>query len=142
MPSFSKKSRERLDTCDPRLVHLFEVVIQTDDCSIEGGARTMDEQAANILKGVSKTKDSKHVVNDVTPFSRAVDAAPYPVVWPVPGSETYVHDIGRFYYFAGRVKLIAKQLGYSIRWGGDWDGDTDFRDQTFDDLDHFELVED
>jgi peptidoglycan L-alanyl-D-glutamate endopeptidase CwlK len=31
-------------------------------------------------------------------------------------------------------------IEHHIRWGGDWDGDQDFRDQTFDDLAHFELI--
>jgi len=32
-------------------------------------------------------------------------------------------------------------MGVDLRWGGDWDGDTEVRDNGFDDLVHFEIVE-
>jgi len=64
--------------------------------------------------------------------SLAVDVAPYPIDW---------NDRERFCYFAGYVKGIAKSLGTELRWGGDWDRDTQVKDNNFDDLPHFELVE-
>lgn len=142
MPKFSQVSLDKLLTCDPRLVRLFQAVIVNYDCSIEGGARTSIEQQANVARGVSKTLDSKHVVTPEHPLSRAVDVAPYPVRWPTVGTSSYVHDIARFYVFAGVVKETARVLGLLIKWGGDWDSDGDYRDQAFDDLDHFELIED
>ena len=53
------------------------------------------------------------------------------------GSEMCIRDS-----FAGYVQGVAEQLGIKIRWGGDWDSDFDFKDQTFNDLVHFELRED
>jgi peptidoglycan L-alanyl-D-glutamate endopeptidase CwlK len=50
------------------------------------------------------------------------------------------------HYFAGYVKATAEQLKkdqlicHDIRWGGDWDSDTEVNDQTFIDLPHFELI--
>jgi len=35
----------------------------------------------------------------------------------------------------------AQSLGYPLRWGGDWDGDTETNDNRFDDLVHFELAD-
>lgn len=37
----------------------------------------------------------------------------------------------------------ADQIGLTgrIRWGGDWDRDHDVKDQTFNDLVHFEVVD-
>ena len=32
-----------------------------------------------------------------------------------------------------------EQMGIDLIWGGDWDGDTDLKDNAFDDLVHFEL---
>jgi peptidoglycan L-alanyl-D-glutamate endopeptidase CwlK len=49
-------------------------------------------------------------------------------------------DMKRFYYLAGIVKAVALARKVKIRWGGDWDGDHDFKDQTFNDLVHFELA--
>jgi peptidoglycan L-alanyl-D-glutamate endopeptidase CwlK len=142
MPSFGEVSRDRLDTCDTRLIAVFEEVVKTYDCSIEGGGRTLEEQEANVAKGVSKTLESKHVITPLHPLSRAVDAAPFPVIWPNSKQASYVHDVGRFYHFAGYVKKVAEMLNIKLRWGGDWDSDGDYRDQVFDDLDHYELIED
>ena len=60
----------------------------------------------------------------------ALDVCPYPIDW---------NDKDRFYNFAGLVKGIAISMDIKIRWGGDWDGDNDLKDQTFFDLPHFEL---
>ncbi len=72
--------------------------------------------------------DGKH--NTVP--SSAVDVTPYPVVWD---------DRERQTLFAGFVLATAKAMDIDLRWGGDWDRDTEVRDNTFDDLVHFEIVE-
>lgn len=117
-------------------------VVQNYDCAIIQGARTAAEQAENVRKGVSKTLDSKHVTSADFPLARAVDVAPYPVIWPTAAMTRaeYAHAVGRFYHFACFVQLRAKAMGIALRWGGDWDSDLDFFDQTFDDLPHYELV--
>lgn len=130
MPHFSHLSLERLTTCDERLQRLFMAVIREIDCSISYGYR--DELAQNdaFEKGLSKKvwPDSKH--NSLP--SKAIDAIPYPVNWK---------DKERFYYFGGLVKGVASQMGIKIRWGGNWDSDTDLHDQIFFDLGHFEVVD-
>jgi len=63
-------------------------------------------------------------------LSHAIDAAPYPIKWG---------DYKRFYHFGGFVKAIALNYNIDIIWGGDFDNDFDFNDQTFNDLVHFEL---
>jgi len=63
--------------------------------------------------------------------SRAIDLAPWPLDWS---------DIRRFYYFGGFVVGVANKLDIPIRWGGDWDGDFEVKDQNFNDLVHFELL--
>lgn len=131
MPEFGKKSREQLDTCDPRLVRLFNEVVKKWDCTVIQGKRTETEQANLVARGASQTLRSKHVY-PIEARSLAVDVAPYPVKW---------HDINRFYAFAGFVIGVAWSLGFKIRWGGDWDSDRDFSDQKFNDLVHFEILE-
>ena len=130
MNKFSKKSNDRLITCDHDLQELFHHVLAVQDCSILAGHRTKEEQNKLFHEVPKKTQlkypNSKH---NIFP-SRAVDVAPYPIDW---------EDRERFYYFAGIVKGVAHGLGIDIRWGGDWDSDGDFKDQTFDDLVHFEL---
>lgn len=146
---------ERLATCDERLQRLFNRVILGYDCSILCGHRGEEEQTEAFESKKSKVQwpDSKH---NLFP-SLAVDAAPYPIVWPETlkmlnrfkeGRGTIVQvmmvikDLARFYHFAGYVLGIAEEMGIPLRWGGDWDGDKDFKDQAFDDLPHFELMED
>lgn len=128
MPKFSEQSMKKLKTCDYSLQELFREVVKGFDCTIITGHRLEADQAELYRTGLSKLQypDSKH---NAIP-SEAVDAAPYPINW---------NDTKRFYFFAGYVKGIAEAMGINIRWGGDWDSDTEVQDQTFNDLVHFEL---
>lgn len=130
MPKYSSRSKSRLATCDPKLQKLFNEVIKHWDCTILEGMRDEETQNEYFRTGRSKLKfpSSKH---NSSP-SRAVDAAPYPIDW---------QDIERFRAFGGFVLGVAAALGIKIRWGGDWDGDRSFKDQSFNDLPHFELDE-
>lgn len=134
MPSFSKTSMDRLNTCDKRLVDLFTEVIKHYDCTVTCGVRTKEEQDEAFRTGKSKLKwpDSKHNVNSPEQKSRAVDVIPCPIDW---------NNKNAFYHFSGFVLGIAAQKGIKIRWGGDWDGDKNLKNQTFFDLPHFELVD-
>jgi len=126
---------------------LFNEVIKHWDCTVLEGKRTLEQQEANVAKGVSKTMDSRHLDDPAT----AVDVAPFPLAWPkldalkaMPNDVrdalwNEIKNMARFYYFSGYVLGTADQIGVSIRHGGDWDGDRDIHDQNFDDLPHFEL---
>ena len=129
MPEYSETSRRRLITCNPLLQQVFNEVIKYYDCSILCGYRSEKDQLIAYQEDKSKVQwpNSKH---NIFP-SDAVDVAPYPINW---------NNIKRFYYFAGFVLGVASQLRINIRFGGDWDGDEDLDDQTFNDLVHFELV--
>jgi peptidoglycan L-alanyl-D-glutamate endopeptidase CwlK len=130
MPAFSDKSLSKLAACDPRLRRVFEVVVREFDCTILEGHRDQERQDRMVEEGKSQVRwpDGKH--NTVP--SMAVDVAPYPVAWD---------DRERQTLFAGYVLATAKAMGVDLRWGGDWDGDTEIRDNRFDDLVHFEIVE-
>ena len=130
MPSFGAASTAQLRTCHSELQRLFTEVVKHWDCQVLEGKRTEAQQRINVAKGVSKTMQSKHVYPLGAP-SLAVDVAPYPVKW---------NDTDRFYAFAGFVIGTATQMGMTLRWGGDWDGNRVFTDQTFHDLPHFELT--
>lgn len=129
MPSFSWASRARLKTCDPKLQRLMNEVIRHWDCTILEGHRTEFRQNEMVRIGTSQLSwpNSKH---NKTP-SLAVDAAPYPIDWA---------DIERFRAFGGFVLGVAAVLNIPLRWGGDWNGNRDFKDQKFHDLPHFELI--
>lgn len=128
MPRFGQISKTRLESCHPDLQRLFRAVVRGFDCIVLCGHRTKEQQAAAFARGNSRVKwpHSKH--NNQP--SLAVDVAPYPIDWS---------DTHRFYFFGGYVKAIADVLDIPLRWGGDWDGDTEVKDQHFMDLVHFEL---
>ena len=131
MPRFSNNSLNKLDTCHKDLQRLFNEVIKYYDCTILEGTRTLDTQQEYFRQGRSTldgvNKKSKH---QSLP-SMAVDAICYPIDW---------NDKARLYHFGGYVKGVADRMGIKIRWGGDWSGDNNFKDQNFHDLPHFELV--
>ena len=130
MPRFGTRSKSRLHTCDGRLIELFNKVVKEFDCTVIEGHRGKDAQNKAYNKGNSKLK-FPHGKHNKSP-SVAVDVAPYPIDWK---------DRDRFHYFGGYVLGIAKSLGLNIRWGGDWNQDTQTKDNKFDDLVHFEIKE-
>lgn len=134
MPSFSKSSLDKLNTCDQQLIDLFKEVIKHYDCTVVCGVRSKEDQDEAVRTGKSKTPwpTSKHNVLKPDQKSRAVDVVPCPINW---------NNREAFYHFGGFVKAIAMQKGIKIRWGGDWDSDNDLKDQNFIDLPHFELVD-
>jgi len=129
MPKFSQQSLDKLSTTHPDLQVLFREVVNLFDCSILEGHRDQETQYKYYTDGKSQLKwpDGKH---NIIP-SEAVDVAPCPIDW---------NDTARFYYFAGYVKGVADQLGIKIRFGGDWNQNTQVKDETFLDLVHFELI--
>lgn len=152
MPKFGNTSKARLATCDKDLQTVFEWVIKYFDCTIIFGERTPEEQFELFKKGreevngkwVIKNKSevvtykdgyNKKSKHNYSP-SQAVDSVPYPIDWS---------DTRRMDYFAGFVMAIARMLkdkgiiDKEIVWGGDWDNDTQTKDETFIDRPHFQI---
>ena len=129
MPSFGQKSVELLSGCDRRLYDICSDAIKIMDFTIITGHRNQAEQDADFAAGRSKLKwpDGKH---NATP-SWAVDIAPYPVDW---------QDLSRFYVLAGIMLACAAARGVKLRWGGNWNGDFDLKNNKFQDIGHFEIV--
>lgn len=143
MPEFGKVSSERLRDAHPGLWRLFRDVVKRFDCQILETLRTTERQQSLYAQGrttpgaIVTQKDgvnrrSSHQARPGESFSRAVDVLPYPVNW---------HDTDRMHYFAGYVKRVAEELGIRVRWGGDWDGDTEVGDENFKDLPHWEILD-
>jgi peptidoglycan LD-endopeptidase CwlK len=129
VPKFSEKSINILTDADPRLQDLFNEVIKYIDCTVICSYRNELDQEIAFSKGYSKTHypNSKH--NHLPAL--ALDVTPYPEMY---------QDKEKLYYFAGFVKGIAAKMDIRIRYGGDWDNDNDLKDQTFNDLVHFEII--
>jgi len=128
MPKFGRKSRASLETCDERLQKVFNEVVKTYDCTVTCGHRGEEDQNKAFDEGRSKVKYPKGRHNSDP--STAIDVYPYPVDF---------EDRDRWHYFGGYVLGTARQFGIDVIWGGDWDNDTKTKDNSFDDLVHFEL---
>lgn len=136
MPNeWSEASAENLSQANEGIQRVFNEVLKHRDCSIIDGKRTLAEQAEYVRSGASMTMDSRHLVkleDEGNPDAKvdAVDATPYPCDW---------NNHEELLMFGGFVMGIAATLGVPLRWGGDWDGDGNPRNNgDFDDLVHFE----
>lgn len=147
MAYFSTRSKQRLATCDQRLQCVCNRVIEVFDFTVLHGHRSLAEQFALFREG-RQLVDGEWVIEDRSKVitycdgamkksnhnyepSRAVDVVPYPINW---------EDHARIHYLAGFVMMAAVGEGVALRWGGDWDQDTQVRDEVFSDLLHFELI--
>ena len=146
---FSEKSMSSLNTCNHQLLEIFNEVIKYFDCSVLTGFRDKEKQDKAFREGWSLLKFPKSKHNQFP--SMAIDVVPYPIPekWGVINFDDkidkikiQIKELHKFYYFAGFVLGVAAAKGIKLKFGGDWDGDQDFNDQSFDDLVHFELVED
>ena len=132
MPRFSRKSRSKLEGVDARLVLLLEEVVKYFDITVIEGLRSQERQDELVAQGKSKTKFGKHVQG------KAVDIAPYPIDWDARDD---------FHYLGGFMLATAASMGVKIRWGGDWNASSLFKgqrttkDNGFDDLVHFEILD-
>ena len=130
---YGYNSEQNLNTCDDRLVLVFRRALELGlmDISIIQGRRGKSEQNRYFTLGKSQVQwpNSKH---NFIP-SKAVDAAPY-----INGaSGDYKHCI----HLAGIILTVAKYEGIRMRWGGNWDMDSEpVTDQEFQDLWHYELL--
>ncbi len=132
MASFGKVSRAKLNNLDPRIVRVLERAIITTDFSVLETTRSEEVHNSYIDRGVTKVpyEKTRHKPNKEGK-SEAADLKPYPnCAWD---------DIKRFSFMAGAIMQAAKEEGVELIWGGDWDGDGDFRDQSFHDLPHVQL---
>ena len=123
---------DKIDELHPDLQKLITAVNAVMPCKILHGKRGEKEQNALVASGASKLKFplSSHNADP----SDGVDLCPL----PIPTNDKEWKNSKRFYFFGGIVLGIAKSLNIAIRWGGDWDRDTDLDDQSFNDLLHFE----
>jgi len=146
MPHFSKTSQSKLDTCHPDIVLICNEVIKNFDYSILEGSRLDSLQYKYFLEGKSKLDGindiSKHQVMPEEPLSKAVDVAPYPIDFRNDNKAKARFYMLAGYFFQAAAKLLKEgKISHTLKWGGDWNGNKDFKDQSFDDLPHFQIEE-
>jgi len=110
MPTFGRKSKERLGTLDEELQSVLKEAIKSFDFSIIWGHRGMAEQNEAHASGASQLRwpQSKH--NSFP--STAVDIVPYPGLYEAPYE--------KFFEMATYVLASASRLGVPLTWGGHW----------------------
>lgn len=137
--TWSPASEAVLATVDPRLRRVADYVLPHWNCTAIEGARSDERQKLLFAQGKSHldgvTQKSKHQVGGGQSLSLALDLAPWYPDLKIPWERA---DL--FRAFASFVLGVAAAKRVRLRWGGDWDGDHRFRDQTFHDLPHFELL--
>lgn len=124
-------SHTKLQDCHIDIRRLFEEVDKYYLLKVTEGRRSPQRQDELFAAGKSKLKGDDPKAMHCHEPSDAVDVAPEPISWT---------NTKRFYNFAGFVLGVAAEMGIPIRWGGDWDGDEDLDDQSFNDLVHFERI--
>jgi len=129
MPQFSKKSLQKLATCDPRLQMICHEAIKTIDFTVIYGHRGKEEQDAAYKAKRTQLRwpNSKH--NSMP--SMAVDIAPVKYA----GKRVWIDwaDTGMFLTLVNLVKEIARERKIEIVCGADW--------KSLRDYPHIELVE-
>lgn len=139
MYSFGKRSKRELATCKQPIRAVMIRAIETGliDFSIIEGLRPKTIQEEYFANGKTKVEwpNSKHNSTEITPESEAADVAPW-----INGKTSYKKE--HCIFLAGIILSIAQQMGIQIRWGGNWDMDSEpITDQVFQDLVHYELLD-
>lgn len=143
MYAFGSRSRAKLETCCDEIVEVCELGIKRTpvDFTIVHGFRPEDVQNMLFESGASRKRwpDSTHNYriadgDTYTPASLAIDFAPW-INGGIPWKETHA-----FAMIAGVLIGSAMELGYRLRWGGDWDSDGLSSDQTLLDWGHVEYA--
>lgn len=141
MAVFGKESEAHLPNIHPVLRLTLIEAIHYVDFKIICSFRNEIEQNKAFAEGKSQKQWPNGNHNQFP--SLAVDIAPYPIDW-----SDKPKSLARFYYVVGVIKGVfegRKSQGIvpsniSMRWGGDWNGNGIFTDQSFDDVGHIELI--
>ena len=123
---------QRLADVDPRLVDLVKTVSMLfPSIMVVCGYRGKAEQDKAFAEGKSKVKwpNGKHNKRPSLAVDLAIVRAGK-IDW---SSKTDFAALG------GAMLMAAKLKGLDLRWGGDFNGNRDFKDDGFVDSPHFEL---
>jgi len=130
----SERSLERAKDVNPKLINLILLAIRRTPIDFGvawmGGKRTAEEQNQLYKEGYSQcdgySKLSKHQSGDAIDLNIFV------------GSKL-VENKEMLCVVAGVMFSCANELGINLRWGLDWNGNGDIRDNKFNDMYHFEI---
>lgn len=109
------KSLAELQGVHPRLVECVHraILYSPVDFGVHDGLRTPAEQTEYVRRGVSKTMNSKHMVQ-ADGYGHAVDLVPYingKLRWEWPP----------IFAIAAAMHKASAEMALRLRWGGVWD---------------------
>lgn len=106
---------KKLKSAHPDLVKIVRRAAQITECPFKVGqtTRSLDEQKANIKKGVSWTLRSRHLASK-DGLCRAVD------LLAMPDGKTVTWSWPPYYQLANAMEKAAKELNIPLEWGGRW----------------------
>ena len=110
MYKLSKKSQERLETCDERLITIVNDVCKVMDITVLCGHIGKEEQE-NAFKEAKSRAHFGQSYHNASP-SLAVDIAPYPINWDV--------NDPRWEIICNLVLYIANRYGIKVKLGRDF----------------------
>jgi peptidoglycan L-alanyl-D-glutamate endopeptidase CwlK len=127
--TLSTRSLERLNGVNESLVNIVKNAIKTTkvDFGVTCGLRTKSEQAELVKKGASQTMNSRHLPQESTGTSHAVDLVAY-----ISGRVSW--ELNLYDDIADAIKDAAIKEGKSIRWGAAWHKPLNEWDGTAEDL--------
>ena len=140
----STRSKAVLAQAHPAWATIISAALNFIDLQVMESLRGKDRQDALKADGKSKlaypegrhnrTLDPKLKEKSLD-YSDAVDLVVYPFGYTERGPKQII-------FAAGIIVATAKSLGYTVRWGGDWNMDGEMNDRRGDFYDawHFELV--
>jgi peptidoglycan L-alanyl-D-glutamate endopeptidase CwlK len=128
---FGLSSEAKLDLLHPDLVRVVwrAMACQAMDMTVIETARSPAQAVRTPLRALA-SRTARHI-HGADGKAHAIDLAPFPIDWK---------DLKRFAFLAGLMRMAAQIEGVSIRWGGNWDGNSDFHNNSLEDLPHYELV--
>lgn len=117
-----KRSKEKLQGVDPRMVRIVERAIELSeqDFSVICGLRTVAEQEALVAKGASQTMKSKHLEGIAVDLAAWCDG----IRW----------ELNLYDEIADAMRKAAIEEGVTIRWGAAWHKTLNEWDGTAEDL--------
>ena len=113
--TLSSRSLSKLEGVHESLVNIVKEAIQATkvDFGVICGTRTKQEQSELVKKGASKTMNSKHLPQESTGKSHAVDLMAY--IGSRASWELNLYDD-----IADAMRVGAIMEGVNVTWGGAW----------------------
>lgn len=126
--NLTTRSRERLEGVDTRLVAVVYRAVEytRQPFQVTEGLRTLTRQRQLVAAGASKTLRSRHLTGHAVDVVAMLGSR---ISW----------EFALYLPIRDAMFRAADQLGITLRWGGDWNGNGRTNDESFSDCPHFEL---